>query len=135
MSLGGRPKEEEGHTPKRVSLDQEACKGLEKISIGERSKFIEKALRPLLKQLDPGESCKFLGLLDRVLDCGISSALSKQDYEKATTLATVADSLAPFRNLCRVSDENNSVQSGKRELGPIERHKNVSCRRIMDLLE
>jgi hypothetical protein len=126
MSLGGRPKEEEGHKSKRFSLDLKTCKGLEKISSGERSKLIEKALGPVLRQYDPGESCEALGLIDRTLDCEIDSALSKQDYEKATALATLANSLTPFRNLCNLPDEGNSDRN-KRKL--------VSCRRIRNLLE
>ncbi|MGD0028422.1 MAG: hypothetical protein ABSC91_05730 [Candidatus Bathyarchaeia archaeon] len=73
--------------------------------------------------------------VDRVLDCGIASALSKRNYEKATTLATVANSLAPFRDLCRVSDRDNTAGNGNRELGTFEGYKKISCRKIRSLLE
>jgi hypothetical protein len=133
MALGGRPKEEEGHSTKRFTLNQEACKGLDKIVKGERSKFIEKAVCPVLRQLDPGESCETLGLVDRVLDCEIESASSKGNYEKAAALATLANSLAPYRNLCRVSDGDDAEGNANRESRTFEGYKKISCRKIRSL--
>lgn len=39
------------------------------------------------------------------------------------------------RDLCRVSDEDNTVRRGNRELGQVRGYKNISCRRIRSLLE
>jgi hypothetical protein len=110
LSLGGRPKEEEGHRAKKVSLNLETCKGLEKINSGERSSFIEKALCPVLRQYDPGESCGALGQIDKILQLEIESALSKGDFEKVAALAAIGNTIAPFTALCRTTsaDDNTS---------------------------
>ena len=50
-----------------------------------------------------GESCKILGEFDNRLRDEIVSAVFDQDFEKAATLATIGDSLTPFRSLCRIS--------------------------------
>jgi hypothetical protein len=69
---------------------------------GNSSKFVEKAVRPHIHQLDPGESCKILGEFDQRLRDEIVSALSKHNFEKAATLATIGDVLTPFMSLCRI---------------------------------
>jgi len=70
--------------------------------IGNRSKFVEKVVRPHIRQLDPGESCKLLGEFDQRLKDEIVSAVSGHDFEKAATLATIGDVLTPFMSLCRI---------------------------------
>ena len=45
---------------RRISLNKMTCKGLEKIEAGKRSKIIEEALCPVLRQYDSGESCETL---------------------------------------------------------------------------
>jgi hypothetical protein len=50
-----------------------------------------------------GESCKILGEFDQRLRDEIVTALSKHNFEKAATLATIGDVLTPFRSLCRIS--------------------------------
>lgn len=109
MSLGGRPKEEGGHEGINVSLNAETHRGLKKIQErGEaRSKFIENALGPLIRQLDPGESCKALRRIDCLLKCEIASAVSKQDFEKTSALSAIGNVLEPFRTLCQRSDEDS----------------------------
>lgn len=137
LSLGGRPREEGGHKGIHVSLDAEIYKGLEKIHDegGNRSKLIENAVRPHIHQLDPGESCKVLALMDKTLNCEIVSALSKQDFEKATTLAAIGDSLTPFRCLCQISGDNNSCGSNGCTSKSQTKLKNISCQTIRSLLE
>lgn len=56
MSLGGRPKEEGGHVTIHVSINRATAEGLKKVEGGEKSKFIENALRPILQELDPPEA-------------------------------------------------------------------------------
>jgi hypothetical protein len=104
LGLGGRPKEEEGHKPINLSVNAETYEGLMKIHDegGNSSKFVEKAVRPHIHQLDPGESCKILGEFDQRLRDEIVSALSKHNFEKAATLATIGDVLTPFMSLCRI---------------------------------
>jgi hypothetical protein len=104
LSLGGRPKEEDGHKPINLSLNAETHKVLMKIhnKSGNRSKFVEKVVRPHIRQLDPGESCKLLGEFDQRLKDEIVTALSKHNFEKAATLATIGDVLTPFMSLCRI---------------------------------
>jgi hypothetical protein len=38
----------------------------------------------------------------------IVSAVFDQDFEKAATLATIGDTLTPFRSLCRISTSDAS---------------------------
>jgi hypothetical protein len=104
LSLGGRPKEEDGHKPINLSFNAETHKVLMKIhnKSGNRSKFVEKVVHPHIRQLDPGESCKILGEFDQRLRDEIVTALSKHNFEKAATLATIGDVLTPFMSLCRV---------------------------------
>jgi len=104
LSLGGRPREEGGHKAFNISINAETHKGLEKIHDkgGNRSKLVEEAMRPLIHQLDPGESCEVMDRIDRVLNTEIVKAVSNYDFEKAATLATIGNSLSPFRSLCRV---------------------------------
>ena len=66
------------------------------------SKFVENVVRPHIHQLDPGESCKILGEFDQKLRNEIVTALSKHNFEKAATLATIGDVLTPFMCLCRI---------------------------------
>jgi len=105
LSLGGRPKEEEGHNRINLSVNAETYKVLMKIHDegGNRSKFVENVVRPHIRQLDPGESCKVLVEFDQRLRDEIVSALSDYDFEKAATLATIGDVLTPFMSLYRIS--------------------------------
>jgi PhoPQ-activated pathogenicity-related protein len=112
LGLGGRPKEEGGHKSFNVSLDDETRQGLEKLhnKNENRSQFIEKALRPLLNQFDPGPSCEVLNRLDEILNNEISSAISQKDFEKVNALAALANSFEPFRSACRISTDSVSGQ-------------------------
>jgi len=136
LSLGGRPKEEDGHKPINVSVDVKTYEGLEKIRdmTGNRSKFIENALRPLIHQLDPGESCEVLDLIDTTLNCRITSALSKQDFEMAATLATMGNSLAPFRVLCRGSGSGYAIESRERPLESGKPYEDTVCHIVESFL-
>lgn len=109
MSLGGRPKEEGGHKRMNVTLNNETREGLRKIKEKKgqaRSKFIENALGPLIREFDPGDSCEALGEIDCLLQCRVSSAASKQDFEKAAALTAIGNALDPFRSLCRPTKED-----------------------------
>lgn len=108
MALGGRPKEEDGHTAKKISLNLKTCEGLEKIESGKRSSFIENALCPLLRQLDPGESCETLDQVNNILQRQIESALLERNFEKVAALAAVGNTLAPFSALCHASAKDNA---------------------------
>ena len=104
LSLGGRPREEGGHKAFNISINAETHKGLKKIHDkgGNRSKLVEEAIRPLIRQLDPGESCEVVGEIDRILHSEIVKAVSNYDFEKVAALATIGNRLSPFRSLCRV---------------------------------
>jgi len=73
--------------------------------------------------------------VDRIVTCEIEAAVSKQEYEKVAGLTALANTLAPFRDLCNVPDEGNTAMNGKRKPRPIERFKHLSCRGIRELLE
>jgi len=110
LASGGRPREEGGHKRLDISIDEQIYKALEKIhDKGEnRSKFIENALRPLIRQLDPGESCEVLRKIDENLSMAMVSALQRKDFEKVVTLATIGNALAPFKDLCEPDSTANS---------------------------
>lgn len=137
MSLGGRPKEEGGHKGIHISLNAETYKGLEKIhdKDGNRSKFVEHAIHPHIRQLDPGESCRVLGLIDGILNCEIVSAISNQDFEKVATLATIGNSLTPFRGLCEILGRDDATESGEHYLECVKPQEDGLCEGIMSFLK
>ncbi|MGD0072417.1 MAG: hypothetical protein ABSB71_12765 [Candidatus Bathyarchaeia archaeon] len=101
-----------------VSLNAETLKGLKKIqeSGQARSKVIENALGPLIRELDPRESCEAVSKIDCLLQCEISSAVSKRDFEKVTSLTAIGNALGPSRSLCRPVKGNSAdkAKTGKK---------------------
>jgi hypothetical protein len=125
LSLGGRPVEEGGHKHINLSVNAETYEGLRKIrgKGAYMSKFIENALYPLVHQLDLGDSCKVLSRIDETLKSEIISAVSKENFEMASALATIGNSLEPFRDLCREGNESGVTEFEKCRLG-IGEHPN-----------
>ena len=114
MSLGGRPKEEGGHTRVRISLNKLVKEALEKLPKGSRSRFIEEVLTPVVEQWDPagspGPACEVLTWIDNVIHDKIHQeivlASKVGDYKRAGALSDYARALAeaskPYRVLCGV---------------------------------
>jgi hypothetical protein len=95
--LAGRPKEEGGHVPVNISMAKELREKLRKTRelYGSESKFIEKAIEPLLNELDPGDACEdVLKVANRLTEM-TKDALDELDFEKAQALSFVGESLAP----------------------------------------
>lgn len=99
MTLGGRPKERGGHKSLNISIDKEISQALRKV--GNKSVFIENTIRPVLRQMDPGPACKVLRSIDRYLIGETVKAVRQKDFEKATALIHMAESLKEYRHLCR----------------------------------
>jgi len=108
--MGGRPKEDKGHVPKRVSLDKEISDALNKIPRGHQSKFIEDIVRPVFREFDPGPACEVLERIDTIINSEVASALAKWDFEKAAALTALGNSLETHRCLCRVPNGKNASQ-------------------------
>lgn len=125
MSLGGRPKKEGGHKRFHVSFNKETREGLAKIRKEGKpiSQFIENAVGPLIRQYDPGDSCEALNEIDCLLECKISSAVSRHDFEKVSALTAIGNALDPFRRLCRPTKGDTS-ENGKRWV------KQCSCKNL-----
>lgn len=103
MALGGRPDEEGGHKPLKISINKFVSEALEKID--NKSQFIEQAVEPILKQLDLGESCSFIHQIDVQLQQEITDATKNKNFEKIMALSHIARSLKPYRQLCATIGE------------------------------
>jgi len=104
MALGGRPKEDGGHIPLKITVDKFCSEALDKISKGKKSKFIEDVLKPVLEQLDPNDSSIFVWKIDAWITKNIQDAAAKGNFKQVQALAYLAnklkDALGDARNLC-----------------------------------
>jgi len=100
MSLGGRPKEEGGHTPLKISVNKFVKEALEKVD--NKSQFIEETVKPILEQLDPGPACKIIEQVDEKIEEEINHALKNKDYKKIQALANMAEAWKDYRSLCEL---------------------------------
>jgi len=104
----GRRKEEGGHKRINVSVDDFTYKALKKIRKGDGnvSRFIEKQLRPVLENLDPGEASIHIWRIEAYLNGQIMKAMQKDNPELVQALASIAAALKDFRNLCGIPPPN-----------------------------
>lgn len=98
MALGGRPKEEGGHKPLKISVDDFVYRALNKVE--NKSRFIEETLRPILKQFDPGDMCQVVSDIYKKIAQEIIQATKIGKYDKVAALAAFANSLEDYRKLC-----------------------------------
>jgi len=98
MALGGRPKEEGGHKPLKISVDDFVYSALNKVE--NKSRFIEETLRPILKQFDPGDMCQVVSEIYGKIALEIIQATHEGKYDKVAALAAFANSLEDYRKLC-----------------------------------
>jgi len=98
MALGGRPKDGPGHRPFKMSVRRDVYEMLEKVP--NRSEFIERTIRPVLEQLDPGPACKFLKEIDEKAEDTVLEAHRNRNYAKAMTIEAIMYSLNDYRALC-----------------------------------
>ena len=80
--------------------------GLEKVDDWEET--LNRFVKPLLDQLDPGPACEILMEIDSIIDEKINLALKDKDYQKVQALANVAESLKDYRKLCGLT-KNRTV--------------------------
>lgn len=100
----GRPKEEGGHKRINISINDFTDKALDKIRKGGNvSRFIEKQLRPVLENLDPGEASIHVWRIEAYLGRQIIKAVKKDKPELAQTLGSLATAIKDFRDLCGIS--------------------------------
>lgn len=101
MALGGRPKEEGGHRDRKLSFDKFTNEALDKIKRGggNISQYIEKALKPELENLDPGEVSREIWRYETYINQRISQALIEDKPKKAKALASILVALKDYRNL------------------------------------
>jgi hypothetical protein len=113
LALGGRPKEEGGHKPLKISVEKFIADALEKV--GNKSQFIEKVARPVLEELDPGDASFFLWQIDAYISQGIIEAAKNEDFRQVQALGWLASQLEDARKLCGIPLEK-PAQIGKAEL-------------------
>lgn len=103
MTLGGRPKEEGGHTPLKITVNDFVYSALSKVE--NKSKFIEETIRPILEQFDPGDMCQIVSEIYEKISQEIIYATEEGEYDKVAALAAFANSLEDYRKLCSLNSE------------------------------
>jgi hypothetical protein len=104
MGLGGRPKEEGGHKPLKISVGKFVSEALEKV--GNKSQFLEKIAKPILEQLDPGPLCPFIQSINQQITVKTEEALKNKDYGKIQALANFAGYMQDYTDLCELPQPN-----------------------------
>ncbi len=112
MALGGRPKEEGGHKPFKLSFDKFTSQALEKIREGNGniSGFVESELSPVLKQLDPGESSIHIWRIEQYLAGRIIDAASNGEFETVKALGSIGNALKDYRKLAGIPPSDSEIQ-------------------------
>lgn len=100
----GRPREEDGHKRINISIDKFTAGALDKIRKGDGnvSRFIEKQLRPVLENLDPGEASIHVWRIEAYLSQQIIKATEQNKPDTVIALASIATAIKDFRNLCGI---------------------------------
>ncbi len=111
MALGGRPKEQGGHKPLKISVDKFVAQGLEKV--GNKSQFLESVARPVLEKMDPGEASVFLWQIDTYLSRGIVVAAKQGNFSQVQALGWLANQLEDARNLCGIPPLEMKLQKNQ----------------------
>ena len=126
MALGGRPREEGGHKPLKISLNKFVREALEKV--GNKSQFLEKVAQPVLEKMDPGDASFFLYQIDVYISRGIINAAQKGDFKQVSALGWLANCLEDARKLCEIPplnlklpEESLSIETVQSRLSEKER--------------
>ena len=102
----GRPSEEGGHEPLNVSISKPIRGMLEKV--GNKSKFIEETIRPVLKNYDPAEPCDILCEVTAKVQDRIAKANGNGDFDKVAAYANMGERLQELTQLCGCSVPKDS---------------------------
>lgn len=108
MALGGRPKEEGGHKPLKISVNKFVREALEKV--GNKSQFLESVARPVLEKMDPGEGSVFLWKIDVYISQGIIVAAKEGNFSQVQALGWLASLLEDARKLCGIPQLNGELK-------------------------
>jgi len=113
MGFGGRPQEEGGHAPVKLSLNEGIRKCLQKVEGRDEvvSQFVEKFLDSPCKQLDPGPSCADVSDVIRLLDGKLASAYQRRDYGRMQVLSAMREQIEPFVAVCGLKTKPNTVNT------------------------
>lgn len=98
-------REQGGHKRINISVDEFTDNALDKIREGDGnvSEFIEKQLRPVLENLDPGEASIHIWRIEAYLSQQIIKATKQNKPSTVQALASIANALGDFRRLCEIS--------------------------------
>jgi len=112
LSLGGRPKEEGGHQPIKLSLNKFTRSALKKVKDGEGnlSKFVEEELRPTLEKLDPNEASIHVWRIEQYLSQQIIEETQKGNVETAKAIGSIAVAIENFRKLSGIPPSGFKLQ-------------------------
>lgn len=121
MVLGGRPKEQGGHKPLKISVDKFVAQGLEKV--GNKSQFLESVARPVLEKMDPGEASIFLWQIDIYLSQGIIAATKEGNFGQVQALGWLASQLEDARKLCGIPQSKEELQLKRKMIFESEKDK------------
>jgi len=115
MTIGGRPKEEGGHTATKLSLNHNVRRCLVKImeNGGNASQFAERYLEGPCKHLDPGQACAALSKIKQILDDELASAYRDGDYSKMQVFAEMRGRIQPDVAACSLSIRPNGLENKK----------------------
>ncbi|PIV20789.1 MAG: hypothetical protein COS40_10740 [Deltaproteobacteria bacterium CG03_land_8_20_14_0_80_45_14] len=112
LALGGRPKEEGGHQPIKLSLNKFTRNALKKVKDGEGnlSKFVEEELRPTLEKLDPNEASIHVWRIEQYLSQQIIEETQKGNVETAKAIGSIAVAMENFRKLSGIPPSGFKLQ-------------------------
>ena len=125
----GRRKEEGGHERINISVDKFTKEALQKIQKGDGnvSKFIEKQLKPVLENFDPGEASPVVWAIEAYVNKRILKALERDKPELVQALASLLTALKDFRELSGIPPKNfnlnekaHSAEESRQVLGKRE---------------
>jgi len=121
MTIGGRPEEEGGHTPTKLSLNHYVRTCLDKImeNGGNASQFAEKYLEAPCTHLDPAPACAVVSKIKQILDEELASAYREGDYSKMQVLAVMRGSIEPEVDACGLSTKPTNIAENEKGRRPL----------------
>ena len=112
MALGGRPKVEGGHEPRKLSLDQATRLVLEDAEKkGKRmSEVVEKCVKAVIHQFDPGSACDTVDKIIAIVEDDLQRAITVGDFEQVQALALLRGDLDQYVRLCQLRERKSKPQ-------------------------
>jgi hypothetical protein len=115
ITIGGRPPEEGGHKPFKLSLNDDIHKCLSKIKENGKnaSQFVENYLKNPCALLDPGTACSTISEIAQIVEKKLDSAYQDRDYSKIQVYAELMGRLEPDISACGLSIPKNLLERKK----------------------